>query len=144
MTHTNGHPGRRYEPFFSPSPDYEGYDVLQHVGVSVLSHDDAIGRAVGEDFPNGTFTTTTFGPWTVEQADPNDNVAGSTYGAHRQWLPADDPERAAYLKALPDAGTTRLTYLDPLGRDTGSPARGGSTAPDLGSAADSLSTRQMT
>jgi RHS repeat-associated protein len=127
---TKEHPGRRYEPFFSPSPAYEGDDVLRHIGVSLVSHYDAIGRSVGEDFPNGTFTTTIFGSWTVEEADPNDNVTGSAYGALREGLPADDPERAAYLEALPHAGTTRLTYLDPLGRDTGNLARGGSTAPD--------------
>jgi RHS repeat-associated protein len=127
---TKEHPGRRYEPFFSPIPAYEGDEVLQHIGVSLVARYDAVGRSVGEDFPNGTFTTTTFGPWTVEQADPNDNVAGSAYGALRQALPSDDPERAAYLEALPDAGTTQRTYLDPLGRETGSLARGGPTAAD--------------
>jgi RHS repeat-associated protein len=127
---TKEHPGRCYEPFFSSSPAYEGDDVLQHVGVSVLRHYDAVGRAVGEDFPNGTFTSSVIGPWTVEQADANDNVAGSLYGALRQGLPADDPERAAYQEALPDAGTTRLTFLDPLGREAGSLARGGPTAAD--------------
>src|SRR5262249_8619203 len=89
------HPGRQYEPFFTQSPVYEGDDVLQHVGAPTLTRYDAIGRATGQDFPNGTFTATTFGPWTVEQADPNDTVIGSAYSALRQGLPADDPERQA-------------------------------------------------
>jgi len=39
-------PVRQYEPFFSPSPAYEGDDVLQHVGVSTLTSYDAIGRPI--------------------------------------------------------------------------------------------------
>jgi RHS repeat-associated protein len=124
------HPGRQYEPFFTPNPAYEGDDVLQHVGAPTLTRYDAIGRATGQDFPNGTFTATTFGPWAVEQADPNDTVIGSAYGALRQGLPADDPERQAYEQAKQHAGTTRLTYLDPLGREAGSRAQGGATAAD--------------
>jgi RHS repeat-associated protein len=127
---TKEHPGRIYEPFFSPSPAYEGDDVLQHIGVSLVSLYDAIGRSVGQHFPDGTFSTTTFGAWTIQQADPNDNVVGSAYGAFRKNLPVDNPERQAYLEAVPHAATPVLTYLDPLGRLTGSLAEGGSTAAD--------------
>ncbi|HLY34582.1 MAG TPA: hypothetical protein VKQ07_08625, partial [Jatrophihabitantaceae bacterium] len=127
---TKEHPGRVYEPFFSPSPSYEGDAVLQHIGVSLVTLYDAAGRAVGQDFPNGTFSTTTFGAWTIQQADPNDNVVASAYGALRKNLPAGDPELQAYLEAVPHADTPVLTYLDPLGRPSGSLARGGSTAAD--------------
>ena len=124
------HPGRVYEPFFSPSPAYEGDDVLQHIGVSLLKHYDAVGRAVGEDFPDQTFTTTTYRAWNVEHADANDNVLVSGYGALRQGLGASDPRGQAYLEAVRLAGTAVLTYLDPLGRETGSLAKGGTTALD--------------
>src|SRR5208282_5351414 len=113
---TKEHPGRQYDPFFSPSATYEGDEVLQQFGVSTLAHYDAVGRPVGQDFPDGTFTSTAFGAWTVEQADPNDNVVGSAYGAVRMALPSGSAELQAYQEAVPDAGTTTLAYLDPLGR----------------------------
>jgi len=109
---------------------YESDAVLQQFDVSTLAHYKAVGRPTGQDFPNGTFTTTTFGAWTVEAADPNDNVVGSLYGLQRQGLPAGDPELQAYQEAAPDQGTTTLTYLDPLGRPGGTLAQGGSTAAD--------------
>ncbi len=123
---TKEHPGRQYDPFFSPSAAYEGDEI----GVSTLAHYDAVGRLVEQDFPNGTFTTTTFGAWTVEEADPNDNVVGSLYGIQRQSLAAGAAELQAYTEAVPDQGTTKRTYLDPLGRQAGTLAQGGSTAAD--------------
>ena len=126
---TKEHPGRQYDPFFSPSVIYEGDEELQF-GVSTLAHYDAVGRPVGQDFPNGTFASTTFGAWAIEQADANDNVVGSIYGAARLALPSGSTELQAYQEAVPHAGTTTLTYLDPLGRQAGSLAQGGSTAAD--------------
>jgi insecticidal toxin complex protein TccC len=127
---TKGHPGRRYDPFFSPSVTYESDAVLQQFGVSTLAHYDALGRLIGQDYPNGTFTSATFGAWTMEQADANDNVVGSAYGAARLALPSGSAELQAYQEAVPHAGTTTLTYLDPLGRQAGSLAQGGSSTAD--------------
>jgi RHS repeat-associated protein len=124
------HPGRQYEPFFTSSPAFEGDEVLQHVGVPTLTRYDAVGRAVGQDFPNGTFTQSTFNAWTLEQADPNDTVLVSAYRALREGLPVGDAERQAYEHAKAHAGTAGLTYLDPLGRPSGSLAQGGVTAAD--------------
>ena len=124
------HPGRQYEPFFTSSPAFEGDEVLQHVGVPTLTRYDAVGRAVGQDFPNGTFTQSTFNAWTLEQADPNDTVLVSAYRALREGLPVGDAERQAYEHAKAHAGTAGLTYLDPLGRPSGSLAQGGATAAD--------------
>jgi len=125
-----GLPIRRYEPYFTGTPDYEGDDVLLAFGVSTLQRYDSIDRLIGEEFPNGTLTRVTYRSWSTEEADANDTVLDSPYGALRSGLPVGDPQRAAYDEATPHAGTTRLTFLDPLGRDAGTLARGGATAAD--------------
>ena len=124
-------PSYEYEPFFSPTATYEGDDVLQHVGVSIQYEYDAIGRLVRQDYPDFTFATSTLGAWSVQRADPNDNVVGSLYAANRQGRPLDDPERQAYENAKRHANTQRITYVDPLGRDVGTFEQGASTGPDV-------------
>jgi RHS repeat-associated protein len=125
------HPGREYEPFFSPRPTIEDDEVLRHVGVSVLVQYDARGRVSRQSFPNGTFTTTTYRAWSIEHTDPEDNVINSIYGLMRARLLDDTPERQAYESSKAHDGTTRSTFLDPLGREVGTLARGGTTAPDI-------------
>jgi RHS repeat-associated protein len=123
-------PIRDYEPFFSPSPTFEGDDVLRQFGVATLTSYDAAGRQIGRQFPNGTFTRINIGAWQIEEADPNDTVMESAWRVMREALPSDVAERQALEEAKPHAGTTRLTFLDPFGRAVASLAQGGTTAPD--------------
>jgi RHS repeat-associated protein len=120
-------PGRQYEPFFTSTFAFEGDAVLARFGVSTLLRYDAVGRPVGQDLPNGTYTSTSYGPWSTDVADANDTVLESAWRAVREGLPGDDPEKQALEKAKPHAGTTRTVFLDPVGRAVATLARGGST-----------------
>jgi RHS repeat-associated protein len=123
-------PVRQFEPFFTGSPAYEADDVLQRFGTSTLTRYDVLGRAVGQEFANGTFSRITFKPWSVEESDADDNVLNSLYATTRQGLPSTDPERQAYEEAKHHAATPRVGFLDPLGREAGHLAQGGITAAD--------------
>ncbi len=118
-------PGQVYEPFCTPSPAFEGDEVLARFGVATLTGYDAVGRPIRQSLPNGTFTQTTHRPWSTELADANDTVLGSAWRAVRESLPPDNPEKQALEQAKPHAGTTRSVFLDPAGRPAGSLARGG-------------------
>jgi RHS repeat-associated protein len=123
-------PSRQYQPFFTASPAYENDDTLRNPGTSTLTRYDAVGRLIGQDFPNGTLRRVGFNAWSVEEADPNDTVLDSLYRSLREGLPPDDPERQAFEGAKAHAGTVHTTFLDPLGREAGSHAQGGPTAAD--------------
>ncbi len=121
---------QQYEPFFSPTSAYEGDAILERIGVATLNRYDAIGRIVGQDFPNGTFTSVSYHAWSLDRADANDTVLTSAYQAQRQGLPAGDPERQALDAATMHADTPVTTYFDAIGRQIGGLARGGTTAAD--------------
>ena len=123
-------PSRVFDPFFTTTHAYEGDDVLEKLGVATTNHYDAKGRLAGQDLPDGTYTRVTYGPWTIDREDPNDTVLDSAYRALREGLPATDPRKQALEHAKLHANTSHTRYLDPFGRDTGSLARGGSTAED--------------
>ncbi len=124
-------PGRAHDPFFSPTSGYEGDDALSQIGTPTITLYDAMGRVVREELPNGTHTEAMFHAWSVEKADPNDTARDAPlYRAARERLPARDPERMAYEAASACAGTTLVTFLDPLGREAGSLARGNSATAD--------------
>lgn len=116
--------GREYEPYFSPTHAFEGDAVLQQFGVSTLKRYDALGRLVSIDLPDGSFSRMTYRAWDVEHADPNDTVEQSTYRALRENLPSTSAEKQALEHARHHANTTRLTYLDPVGRECASLDRG--------------------
>lgn len=122
--------GREYEPYFSPTPAFESDVVLQQLGVSTLKRYDALGRLVTVDSPDGSFSRVTYRAWEVEHADANDTVDVSTYRALRESLPSSSPERQALEHARRHANTTRVTYLDPLGRECGTLERGEVGTPD--------------
>jgi RHS repeat-associated protein len=123
-------PARQFEPFFTATPAYEGDAVLRSFGTSTLLRYDVLGRTVGQEFANGTFTRTLYKPWSIEIYDANDTVLDSAYGASHQSLPPGDPELQAYQNAVPHANTINIEYLDPLARSSGRLAQGGATAPD--------------
>ena len=109
----NGRPVREYDPYFSPTADFEPDGAL---GTPRRIGYDALGRAVREDEPDGTYAHTVYGPWAVHRFDANDTVADSLYRTLRQGLPAEDPERLAVEGALAHADTPEASHFDPLGR----------------------------
>jgi hypothetical protein len=121
---------RAFEPFFSPTPAYEDDEVLEQLGLATLNHYDAIGRLVGQDLTDGTFTRITYASWSIDREDANDTVLESIYRATREGLPASDPRKQALEHAKTHANTASSRYLDPFGREVGTLARGGSTADD--------------
>lgn len=123
-------PARVFEPYFSPTSAYEPDAILHRLGVSTLVLFDALGREVARRFPNGSYATTTYRAWSTDCSDANDNVADSIYRALRAHLPPTSPEAAALAHGLAHAGTSNTTFLDPLGRPSGTLARGGATADD--------------
>jgi RHS repeat-associated protein len=123
-------PIRTHEPFFTPSPVFEGDDVLRQFGVTTLLSYDAASRLVAQHLPNGTFTRVRIAAWRIEEADSNDTVMESSWRVVREALPSDAAERQALEEAKPHAGTTSLSFLDPLGKAVASLAQGGATAPD--------------
>lgn len=123
-------PRRQYEPYFSPTWQYESDAVLRQFGVATLVSFDALGRETGQFLPNGTYTRTTHRAWSVDRADANDTVMDSAYRAMREARPADDPEKQALEHAKQHAGTTSTAYLEPSGLTAGTLELGGATAGD--------------
>lgn len=80
-------------------------------GVATTTTYDALGRPVRQDLPNGTFTDTTFTPWSQTVLDPNDTVLEATgYVSARDWRPLSDPERQALEQALLNADLESAEY----------------------------------
>ncbi|HEX6099236.1 MAG TPA: SpvB/TcaC N-terminal domain-containing protein [Thermoanaerobaculia bacterium] len=123
-------PRRTYEPYFSPSSRYESDAVLRQFGVATLVSYDAIGRETLRLHPNGTFSRTTYRPWSVDREDPNDTVLDSAYRAVREPRPVGDPERQALDHAKTHAKTATTVFLAPDGAECGTLERGGGTADD--------------
>lgn len=109
-----GNPVKKYEPFFSATPDYEDETDLVEWGVTPVLRHDPLDRLVRTDLPDGTYTLQRFDSWTLETWDENDTVAGTPWLAARQaGTPAE--QRAAAL-ALAHSGTPEVSHYDPLGR----------------------------
>lgn len=107
---------RKYEPFFSPRPEFEADASIRRYGVATRHIYDAAGRTIRREFPNGTIATTAYTPWELREADATDTVAGSACEAARLALPANNPERQALVQAQAHAGTPTIVELDVLGR----------------------------
>jgi RHS repeat-associated protein len=110
-----GNPVKRYEPFFSSTPEYEDERDLVEFGVTPVLHYDPLGRMVRTDHPNGTFSRSVLSPWSRADWDEDDTVLESRWYAERSTRPAADPERRAADQAARHAGTPRLTHTDVLG-----------------------------
>lgn len=116
-----GNAVKKYEPFFSGSPDYEDESSLVAAGVTPLLHYDPLGRRVRTDFPNGTFSRTHIGPWREETWDANDTVLESRWYADR-GSPApggpapDEPEPLVAWQTASHGGTPTVRHADVLGR----------------------------
>jgi len=97
---------RAYQPTFAGSAAYSVGDVSTAV---VQTDYDPLGRPVRVNYPDGTFDSTTYHPWTQQVSDRNDNAGHITgddtrYGLVRSHL-------------LPHLDTPTQTFLDALGRD---------------------------
>ncbi|HEX4817118.1 MAG TPA: SpvB/TcaC N-terminal domain-containing protein [Nonomuraea sp.] len=112
---------KQYEPYFSPTSEYDDLEALATVGVTPIFRYDPLGRLIRTDLPDGTFTTADFDPWRTTLSDANDTVLASRWYADRGSPdpagpePADPGRRAAWLAAR-HAGTPATTHLDSLGR----------------------------
>ena len=107
---------RRYEPFFSTSPDFEADAALKAYGVAAEFSYDASGREVGRSKPDGTSTRVAYAAWSVTSWDANDAIIGSDWAAERRALAADDPRRKALDAALAHADTPTTAHVDAAGR----------------------------
>jgi RHS repeat-associated protein len=118
-----GKPVKQYEPYFSPTANYESEAALREFGVTPVLHYDPAGRVVRTDMPDGTFTKVMFTPWEQQSWDQNDTAPESRWYVERDSPDPAGPEpggshydrRAAFWAAL-HAGTPKTEYLDTLGR----------------------------
>lgn len=111
-----GNPAKKYEPYFSATPEYETEQALVERGVTPILHYDPIGRLVRIDNPNGTFSRVEFDAWQQVTWDENDTVLESAWYTERQALDKSDPEYRAAQLAATHANTPGIAYLDVLGR----------------------------
>ena len=116
-----GNPIKKYEPFFSVTPEYETEERLARVGVTLILRYDSLARLIRTDLPNGTFSRVEFDPWQQINWDENDTVRESRWYAERGSpdplgpRPADPETRAAWLAGR-HANTPAVKHLDSLGR----------------------------
>ena len=108
---------RRFEPYFSPSPDYESDNILESFGQSKLTYYDALGREIKNEFPDGTVEKIEITPWQSKKFDRVDAIEGTVYELEREaLLDANDPEKLALKKAQLHKNTPVIVHLDALGR----------------------------
>lgn len=117
-----GHPVKKYEPYFSETPEYEDEKALVEWGVTPILRYDPLGRLVRTDQPSGTHARVVFDAWRQETWDENDTVLESRWyidrGSPDPTGPepqGDPPRRAAWLSAR-HANTPPVAHLDALGR----------------------------
>jgi RHS repeat-associated protein len=129
-----GKPVRKYEPFFSATPDFE-FAAIE--GVSPILLYDPLSRVIATLHPDHTFEKIVFDPWQQITWDANDTVClnpktdpnvgelisrlpdpdylPTWYGA-RIMGALGEAERNAALSAALHAETPTTTYFDSLGR----------------------------
>ena len=116
-----GNPVKKYEPFFSTTPQYETEEQLVIVGVTPILRYDPLGRLIRTDMPNGTFSTVEFDPWQQITSDENDTVLQSHWYSKRgspdpSAPEPNDPETRAAWLAAKHANTPAVAHLETLGR----------------------------
>ncbi len=89
-----GNPVKQYEPFFSPTHEYETERELVECGVTPILRYDPLGRLVATLHPNHTYEKVVFDAWHQEVWDVNDTVL--------QADPKDDPDVGDFFRRLPD------------------------------------------
>ncbi|MEL6142887.1 MAG: toxin, partial [Bacteroidota bacterium] len=119
---------KQYEPYFSPTHEYENEPELVEYGVTPIMHYDPVGRNIRTDLPDGTFTKIEFDPWQQRTFDQNDTVKDSQWYEDRGAPEDTEPEpqlnghdpvaaerRAAWL-ASAHYNSYKEEHLDSLGR----------------------------
>ncbi|MCZ8260625.1 MAG: SpvB/TcaC N-terminal domain-containing protein, partial [Beijerinckiaceae bacterium] len=112
---------RRYQPYYSTSPDFETARDLVGTGAVSDALYDPVGRLIRLDLPDGRHERVEIRPWSLLSYDPIDTVLESRWYADRgspaptDSEPADPERRAAWLSAR-NANTPAQTHLDALGR----------------------------
>ena len=112
-----GNPIKQYEPYFSETEEYEDDPVLVEWGVTPLMRYDPLGRLIRTDFPDGTFATVDFDPWSQTVHDGNDTAkAGQRWYDTFSDSGATSEQQDAATKANAHADTPTTTAFDALGR----------------------------
>ncbi|MCC6528611.1 MAG: toxin, partial [Polyangiaceae bacterium] len=112
-----GNPVKQYEPYFSPTLEYEDDADLKEWGVSPVLSYDPLGRLIRTDHPDGSYAYTTFDAWTQEFNDGNDTAQqGQDWYDARQQTGTPEPDQDAADKANAHVNTPTKTYFDALGR----------------------------
>jgi len=112
---------KRYEPYFTDTPDFDAEPELVETGVSAVLSYDPLGRVIRTDLPDGTLTRVEFDPWSQTTWDANDTVLESGWYQDRgspdpnASEPSDPETRTAWLAAR-QATTPTTAHLDSLGR----------------------------
>ena len=126
ILNNKGNPVMQYEPYFSASARYESATELVEQGVTPVMHYDAPGRLVRTDYPDGTFSKTTFDSWKQLVYDQNDTSRDSNWYYLRYNRLIDtalttagkDPlqEEKAAQKSGAHYDTPTAMHLDSMGR----------------------------
>jgi RHS repeat-associated protein len=111
-----GNPIKQYEPYFSPTHEYEDHPAIVEWGVTPLLHYDALGRLVRVDLPNGSYSRVEFTPWKQVSFDENDTVLETDNLWYAAYSTGTNEEQDAAAKAAAHAGTPLVTHFDGLGR----------------------------
>ena len=112
-----GNAVKQYEPYFSPTSEYEDEPEIVEQSVTPILRYDPLGRLIRTDLPNGTFSKVVFDPWKQTSFDPNDTVLESAWYQDRKGLdPNTDPDGRAAKLTVAHANTPGIVHLDALGR----------------------------
>lgn len=111
-----GKPVRKYEPFFSPTHQFEFAKIA---GVSSILFYDPVERVVATLHPNNTYEKVVFDPWYQETWDVNDTMnpmqvfdpSSPNVLPDHTFNPADDPDVGGYFRRLPQ-GEYLPTWYD--------------------------------
>src|ERR1700759_4904661 len=113
IINNKGNPVKQYDPYFSPTFDFEDSKLLVERGISSIITYESAGRAIRTDQPNGTFSKVEFDAWKQLAYDPNDTVLDSQWYADRITTPvtgtATPEEIDAANKAAAHANTPGIS-----------------------------------
>ncbi|HUT72080.1 MAG TPA: SpvB/TcaC N-terminal domain-containing protein [Desulfatiglandales bacterium] len=94
-----GKPVKQYEPFFSPTHEFENNAIN---GVSAVLFYDPLERVAATLHPNNTYEKVVFDPWTQETWDVNDTLSVGP--------PNDDQDVGFYFDLLDEEGYLPTWY----------------------------------
>jgi RHS repeat-associated protein len=109
---------KKYEPFFSPTHQFESDSILTHWGVTPVFRYDPLGRLIRTDKPDGTLIRVTIAPWHQEQWDEIDTVLEGTWYRRRERPvpPLNEADRRAADLSKRHAATPTVVHFDALQR----------------------------